>query len=308
MAGPFQTTPVFSNLVANSYNITIKTPTGCTRDTTVLLQALETRVTVQTIELCPGNPVVIEGHEYDTPQIVMGDTLQTAAGCDSVNIYEILQVLVLKTYDTLTLCPGQSITIGGTIYTAPGTAVDTLPGAGEDCDTVRTTYILFEPPVPPFLPADTFLCPGDVFQVSSPYRNMRWNGQDGFGQYTIQEPGIYIAAGETDTGCPARDTLRVRACCDGQNLYVPNVFSPNDDGFNDHFRAFPGIEWCQNYLLQIYDRWGELLYQENTPPLGWDGAFRGREMPGGIYVWVIEIYSEKTGKTEILKGDVLLVR
>ncbi len=72
---------------------------------------------------------------------------------------------------------------------------------------------------------------------------------------------------------------------------VPNAFSPNGDGLNDIFFA-QGI-FIQNltgksaidYLLRIYDRWGQLLFETNDINKGWDGTYNGQAMEVGVYVY-----------------------
>ncbi len=93
-------------------------------------------------------------------------------------------------------------------------------------------------------------------------------------------------------------------------VYVPSAFSPNNDGFNDVFKAYSETEVILTEM-QIYGRWGELIYDAknlSTKDLneGWDGAFQGKEMEDGIYVYVISYL--KGTESEILSGDVILLR
>lgn len=84
--------------------------------------------------------------------------------------------------------------------------------------------------------------------------------------------------------------------------YIPNVFSPNDDGFNDEFMLFTRIP--TNYHLEIFDRWGECIVDENlqSNELGWDGRFNGKDAEIGVYVWEITCIDKH------LFGDVTLIR
>jgi gliding motility-associated-like protein len=74
-------------------------------------------------------------------------------------------------------------------------------------------------------------------------------------------------------------------------IMIPNAFSPNGDGLNDIFYA-QGIfirnltgKTSLDYLLRIYDRWGELLFETNDLTKGWDGTFNGQAMEPGVYVY-----------------------
>lgn len=71
----------------------------------------------------------------------------------------------------------------------------------------------------------------------------------------------------------------------GPDVFVPNAFSPNNDGHNDEFKVFlPNISSGE---LSIFNRWGELLFRTNDLTQGWDGTFRGRGVPEGVYVFSV---------------------
>jgi gliding motility-associated-like protein len=93
-------------------------------------------------------------------------------------------------------------------------------------------------------------------------------------------------------------------------LFVPNVFTPNGDDLNDIFTAFasPCIKLIE--VLEVYDRWGELVYQQrNLQPgkEGWDGQLNGRIMDTGVYTWRLVLVGndnerfENSGSVTLLK-------
>ena len=97
------------------------------------------------------------------------------------------------------------------------------------------------------------------------------------------------------------------------NVYIPNIFSPNDDGENDGFTVFAdtrGVKQIKTF--QIYDRWGEQVFvrenfQPNDPTLGWDGRYRGQDMNPAVFVYyaVVEFID---GQEVLFKGDVTVKR
>ena len=94
-------------------------------------------------------------------------------------------------------------------------------------------------------------------------------------------------------------------------LYLPTAFSPNEDGNNDTFRAYPapGLEW-QSFKLMVFDRWGNQLFESTDPALGWDGAFKGTLMNTGLYVYHLKgqvFYCGQELEVE-REGGVMLVR
>jgi len=90
--------------------------------------------------------------------------------------------------------------------------------------------------------------------------------------------------------------------------YVPTAFSPNGDGENDLFLPdLVSIPEYDEYILKIYNRWGELLFESNNLYVGWDGTSGKKQMPAGTYVWSIEF---KVAGAENIKynGHVTLLR
>ena len=116
---------------------------------------------------------------------------------------------------------------------------------------------------------------------------------------------------DTATLCRATDNIFV-TIDKNRKVYIPNAFSPNLDGLNDHFMIFggPGIVEVKNF--RVFSRNGMLVheaaeFQPETVENGWDGTFKGEPMNAGIYVYMAEI-TFVDGQTEVFKGDVVLIR
>ncbi|MCH2023322.1 MAG: gliding motility-associated C-terminal domain-containing protein [Saprospiraceae bacterium] len=93
---------------------------------------------------------------------------------------------------------------------------------------------------------------------------------------------------------------------------APSAFTPNDDGVNDFFFIQGGEKVEEVTIFRIYDRWGNLLFEGNNLDInvdiqGWNGKFRGKKMNTGSFTWYAEVLF-KDGHTEVIKGDVLLLR
>jgi len=111
-------------------------------------------------------------------------------------------------------------------------------------------------------------------------------------------------------GCEASTSIRLTVFRP-KHIFVPNVFSPNDDGFNDRFRIMGNtIEMIKS--LRIYDRWGSLVFEEldmpQTAAAGWDGTFKGKQLNPGVYVYRAELMHDDGTPIETITGDVTLVR
>lgn len=91
-------------------------------------------------------------------------------------------------------------------------------------------------------------------------------------------------------------------------LYIPNAFTPNHNGLNDMFQPLGvGIDE-ENYQMDIYDRWGELIFTSNNYRKGWDGVVKGHKLAEqGIYVYKITAYDLEGNKHPFV-GHVTVLR
>jgi len=97
-----------------------------------------------------------------------------------------------------------------------------------------------------------------------------------------------------------------------RNVFIPNVFTPNDDGINDIFLIHGGSDVQKIHVFKIFTRWGEEVYEQkdflpNDNAFGWDGFFRGKKMNPAVFVYFAEI-EFIDGVKIIYKGDVALRR
>ncbi len=96
------------------------------------------------------------------------------------------------------------------------------------------------------------------------------------------------------------------------NIYVPNVFSPNGDGINDHLLISAGAYIEEIESFTIFDRWGNMVYlnenfQPNDPSVAWDGKRKGLTLNPGVFAYKM-IAKFADGRSEIIYGDVTLLR
>lgn len=112
-------------------------------------------------------------------------------------------------------------------------------------------------------------------------------------------------------GCKATDDMTVYVDR-SIDIYVPNVFSPNGDNVNDLFYIYSSRNTQQVDVMEIYDRWGELVFRDehfmvNDPAHGWTGTMRGQELNPGVFVYRI-VLTDPDGKVREKVGNVTLVR
>ncbi len=97
-----------------------------------------------------------------------------------------------------------------------------------------------------------------------------------------------------------------------RNVYVPNIFSPNGDGFNDILNIFGGPEVAEVTSFMVFDRWGSTLFEQrnfqpNDPTFGWDGTFKGKPLSSDVFVWTANV-EFIDGVSVVYGGDVVIVR
>lgn len=93
------------------------------------------------------------------------------------------------------------------------------------------------------------------------------------------------------------------------NYQLPNAFTPNNDGLNDIFRGKGQLPGIQDFKMQIWNRWGEMVFESDSPSEGWNGEYHGsgKLLMAGVYVYTIS-YRAPRGEMIELKGHVTLVR
>ena len=117
------------------------------------------------------------------------------------------------------------------------------------------------------------------------------------------EPGWYVFHALDENGCEGVDSTYLDVFFP---VYVPNTFTPNNDGNNDAF--FVSGERLEGYKLSIYNRWGEQVFYSEDPEEVWNGSHQGgtHYCPDGVYLYTLR-YEDSRGAI-LLKGHVSLLR
>ncbi len=130
------------------------------------------------------------------------------------------------------------------------------------------------------------------------------NGQ--FCYYILAKEGSDVFPGTK----PATSRSNVVCTIQYPLFYVPTAFTPNGDGKNDRFLPLGAFHDIKSYNLQIYNRWGEMIFESDdytSDDAGWDGSFNGKPAPNGAYVYVVK-YQAADGQEYEKKGTVTLAR
>ncbi len=113
----------------------------------------------------------------------------------------------------------------------------------------------------------------------------------------------YVATITDSIGCEMKDTVLIEIVINP--LFVPSGFSPNNDGLNDQLKVIGGGVTFFSFL--IFDKWGNVVFETNDISIGWDGTFKGVELPSDVFVYVVEA-SFTNQQVVKLTGDVTLFR
>lgn len=89
--------------------------------------------------------------------------------------------------------------------------------------------------------------------------------------------------------------------------YGANAFTPNGDGINDTWRPWNNVVDVDRYSLQVFDRWGRVMFSSTDPFEEWDGTLDGTLVPLGVYVYKAEMYDAITGDKHNVSGHVTVI-
>jgi gliding motility-associated-like protein len=131
-----------------------------------------------------------------------------------------------------------------------------------------------------------FLYPGDPVRISagSGYDSYYWIDGSTDSVLITYTAGEYWVNVEKN-GCFASDTILVTLPL--QSLPIPNAFTPNGDGINDKFNVVGINSNITYYRLEVFNRWGERIYETTRIDQGWDGTKNGKPCKPGVYRWII---------------------
>lgn len=137
--------------------------------------------------------------------------------------------------------------------------------------------------------------------------SLEWNTGEETPMITITKAGTYIVKASNGP-CMASAQKNIRVCpC---SFFIPNSFTPNDDGLNDVWGpSYIAESMFAKFELFIYDRWGRQIHKISSVSETWDGRVNGKLLPIGVYSWVAH-YTCTTAPDElkVKHGSVTIVR
>lgn len=202
----------------------------------------------------------------------------------------------------------QSITVN-----EPGTYWVTLNSTNGVCTNLTDTFEVEMGVMPVVeLGDDIVSCEGTeiiLLESSTPFPGTTYIWQDSTiaTSYTATETGTYIVTAENSCGSVIDEVYIEFQDC--YNVWVPNTFTPNEDGTNDLFTI--GYDQpMEEFTFYIFNRWGDIIFKTNDPDAGWDGKYLGEDAPMDTYVYQIRFVSaiDPDLVRQQLTGNINLIR
>ncbi len=301
---------------AGTFPVTLQSVYGCDSIATLNLSINPVPNTVLTESICQGSTFSFNGQNIGNAGQYT-QVLQTQSGCDSTVILNLTVNPVLSATLNEIICAGESFTFFGQNLTTSGNYSETLQTVS-GCDSVVNLVLNVTPlPAAPTIDSNSpVLCPGDLAILgANSVANAQyfWSGPANFlsSDATITFPvqienmGVYSVYVTVD-GCESSistSPVSILNIYDFENFDFPNVITPNGDGVNDSLDINGYYKTCQEYKLMIYNRWGQVVYEQTIGTPSFSGKEKNdADLVDGIYFYTLS-YGEqrKTGFIHILR-------
>lgn len=180
------------------------------------------------------------------------------------------------------------------------------------CGLESSTVVVTELPLPDvYLGPDQVLLPGETLLLDAGAGFDQYLWQDGTSTQTylleadqadVSSPWYWVEV--WDGPCKNSDTLLLEIF----RVKVPNVITPNGDGVNDTFSPMEdGWSGINQHHIEVYNRWGEKIWESDDFPSGWDGTNNGTQVADGTYFWVLEVFYGPEETKQLTKGTLTVL-
>ena len=301
---------------SGTYTYFTQNAQGCDSTATLNLMVNPVQEYEFTISICEGESYNFNGELVETAN-TYSTMLQTAEGCDSLVILELVVHPLFESTQSVEICTGDAFFYDGQELTTNGIYPFVFQSVS-GCDSVINIDLFVHPvPAAPELTSNSPVsCPGDIASFSMPElanSTYQWYGPAGF---SSQEPENELSLNLPQMGsyfgyyvlnsCPS-DTSYV--VLDITNIYgfddfdFPNVISANNDGINDELQIKEYFKTCQEFELSIYNRWGNKVFSQSYGSPDFAGQTpSGNALEEGVYYFVLRINNvSKSGYIHVVK-------
>lgn len=310
--------PVFTPTEPETYTVT-GTNGGLCRDTkTVTVDILGEITSNSRVQyFCPTDTIFFNGQALTDEGYYCDTLIHPITSCDSIFCLELIYT-DQETEESNILCEGDTLDVFGDFITNPGTFCETFMSS-TGCDSTHCIQLNGAPRPDIRLQEYTYTLEKDssvMVSLEPGFEQYIWSPSVGLGCdtcaetiITAQEDSIsYEVEVFNEFGCSVTIRVNIDAVdkCAPGNLVIPNVFTPNGDTHNDLFQVTGELGVEQISKMQIFNRWGEKIYEGFGSRAVWDGTIEGVAVPSDVYMYQIEVgcYDDK----EVLAGDITVLR
>ncbi|MBK9791771.1 MAG: gliding motility-associated C-terminal domain-containing protein [Sphingobacteriales bacterium] len=269
------------------------------------------------------NPTICKGKTYILPKgntvSVSGiyrDTIRNGNGCDSIITTNLTITNPIPFTKLVSICEGQSYILpNGNKVNTSGIYNDTLRKPNT-CDSIVITNLnVFPNNFTISLNAMDTIESGSTITLLPIYTsgtavNWNWTPATNLSCSTCESPvaspiqtTLYVVNVKASDGC--EDTAQTKIFVRQTNIYVPQAFSPNNDGVNDFAVVFASNP--KSFSMKIYNRWGELVFENNDVNNPWNGTYKGADCPQDNYTYILDV-TMQNGKSYHKQSSILLLR
>lgn len=302
-------------------------------------------ITASVTSLCIGDPVTLAGTGASTYAWTNGVVDNVAFNPTSTSNYTVtgtngfgctdtasIQIvvynlpIVVANTSSYGVCEGDPLTLtgaGATSYVWDNGVTNNVPFiptspltytvTGTDannCMNTANVFVDFYPIIPFSLGPDTVVCPQVPINLfgNANFTSYTWSTGSNLPSISVNYAGLYVLTVVDANGCTYTDDQLVELGEDCfPTLYIPNSFTPNGDEHND-FLLTTG-DYVKEFHIQIYDRWGELMFESYDLNSYWDGTYGGKTVPDGIYTYIVKYAHDlNTDEKLTLSGHVSVLR
>ena len=332
--------PYYSVNSAGIYTVNVENNFGCFGEDEIVVNYSNSEINLGTDQqLCEGDSLVLNAGEGFISYLWQDNSSQQTYLVNSSGTYTVMAIdefgceitdevsFSYYPYPNPDLGPDQTICEGeSTILHAPegafdyywngihGESTQTISASGKytlsvvnPCDSVSDEIQVTVEAIPEvYLGEDNVLFSGQTITLDAGSGFDQYVWQDGSGgQYfvltenNIEPSNPYCYVEVIEGSCKNSDTIRIELF----HIWIPNVITLNSDGLNDVFKADPE-KWSgiSQHHMQVFNRWGEKVWESDDFLSGWDGRRNGSYVADGTYYWILDVFAGPQNLKQTFKG------
>ena len=330
---------------SGEYTQSYTSSAGCDSVIVLNLNVVDGFEEFQNHAICPGESIIIDSVSY-TQDTSISIQYVSSIGCDSIVFHQItvLPEIKLSTEDYI-ICEGEEVQIvlSGAegrpiIWTPAGTlscndcaepiaspiSTTTYTVTVEGCNgKIQTAEVTVE-----VLPIPVIQAPGDVTISSGQSISLTATREEILSEVSWYQHGSdlictgcesitvnpkttteYKVVASNSIGCQTEDNVIVylEDICELDKIETVNAMTPNDDGVND-FLVIRNNGLSEVVLVQVFNRWGEIVFESQSIDDQWDGTFRGNKVAPGVFMFLVRVQCIGGKETKDIRGNVTVIR